>query len=288
MAPWLARALGWLVLRPTPAAADRLGGLLIRLDLAPLVLGLVSVPAIMWTSGFFGWSLGLASAIGRGFPDFLLHLEPDMPFYLAYFLAGWWLHRQRASLPDVARYWLPSLLVGLATHAAATAVSGAYAFQTSLPGYGLIRIGGYALYAVGSAYTAFGFLGLFQRFIDRPTRAGRYLADTAFWVYLVHQPLLAPLLKWIVPLGLPWWLQGHVVAGLGTASVLVLYEAIVRPTPLVRLFGSGQREPVGSCSVPGTERDGSSGERARVYRGGNGDRAGLRLGVSPGMSCAVS
>jgi glucan biosynthesis protein C len=187
--------------------------------------------------GFFGWSLGLASGVFRAFPDFLFRLEPDMPFYLAYFLTGWWLHRQRDSLPDVARVWLPSLLVGVLAHTAATSLSATYARQTGLPQYDLIRLSGYSLYAVGSAYTAFGFLGFFQRYIDRATRIGRYLADTAFWVYLVHQPLLAPLLSWFAPIGLPWWLQGLLVAALATAAALLLYEAIVRPTPLIGLFG---------------------------------------------------
>ena len=52
----------------------------------------------MMVPGGFGWSLGLATGIFRGVPEFLYHAEPDMPFYLAYFLTGWWLYSLHGGL----------------------------------------------------------------------------------------------------------------------------------------------------------------------------------------------
>ena len=220
-----------------PGRVDLLGQKVLGLGLAPVVLGLVSGPLLMMVPGGFGWSLGLATGIFRGVPEFLYHAEPDMPFYLAYFLTGWWLYSLHGGLPKVANVWLVNLVLGLAAHAAAGMLSSSFAMHRDLPHYDLIRLGGYVLYALGSAFTAFGVLGFFQRYIDRPTRTGRYLADTAFWVYLVHEPILIPLLRVFTPLGLAWWIQGPVVAILASAAALVLYELIVRPTPMVRLFG---------------------------------------------------
>ena len=236
IAPFLAGGVGRVVSR-LPGGGDGLGRGVARFGLLPLALGLASAPLLMSTTGFGGWSLGLASGIFRGVPDFAFHLEPDMPFYASYFLTGWWVHRRRETLPDLGRLWLPCLAVGLAAHAEASALSSAYSRQTGLPNYSLLRTLGYAVYAVGGAYTAFAFLGFFLKHVDRPSRAGRYLADTAFWVYMVHLPLLGPVLAAFGGLGLPWWARGVLVASATTAVALLLFEALVRPTPLFRLFG---------------------------------------------------
>lgn len=235
--PLLLRPLGWIGPKTDPEDPGRPGGRLLAGVLAPLVLGLASFPALMATPSMFGWGLGLASGIFRSFPAFLYHLEPDMPFYYLYFLCGWWLHRRRDSLPAVARLWLPALVVGIAAHAVAVSLSARYAHQRGIAHHDAIRAATYAVYAIGSAFTSFGFLGLFQKYLDRPTRAGRYLADSAFWVYFVHLPLLVPMLDLLGGLGLPWWAQGGLVALATTAVALVLYDWLVLPTPLARLFG---------------------------------------------------
>ena len=219
MKTWEARALGW----PT----------------VPLILGLVSVPALLATGSFFGWSLGMASGIGRAFPDFLWTFEPDMPFYWLYFAAGWWLYRQRESLDRLGRGWWLNLSAGLAFYLAAGGLSQRYQSQLDLPHYALIRVTGYSLYAVGSACSAWGFLGFFERHANRPSIVGRYLAETAFWIYLLHQALLFPFLAWLAPFHLPWLLNGLTATALTSAAALLIFESCVRPTPLNRLFGSG-------------------------------------------------
>ena len=204
IAPLVSHVGGWIILRPTPEAFDRMGRRALRQNLAPLVLGLATVPALMAAAERFTFALGRAAGIPATFPDFLLAYQPDMPFYLGYFLAGWWLFRMRDLLPDVARLWLPALLFGTLGHFAAISLSGAFA-DGGKPGTDLIRLGGFSLYAIGAAYTTFGFLGFFRR-MSTGRRAGRYLADTAFWVYLVHQELLqGPLSHLLGPLRTSGW-----------------------------------------------------------------------------------
>jgi len=243
VAPPTTRLLGF-VTRPMAAAADRLGSRLIRLGLAPLALGLIAAPALMLTSGPFGWGLGVPATIFRAFPDFLLKLDVDMLFYFIVFLFGWWVHRGRESLPSLARAWMPNLILGVVAFYVATRLGDAYGRRPRESSYPLIRGAAYTLYSFGSASCAFAFLGFFRRYLDRPTPAGRYLADTAFWVYLIHQPIVLVGLAWLMPYGLPWWAVSGAVALLAFAGSLFLYEAIVRPTPLVRLFGpAGARRP---------------------------------------------
>jgi hypothetical protein len=56
--------------------------------------------------------------------------------------------------------------------------------------------------------------------------------------YLIHQPLVIIALALFRPLHLTSWAQTAAVSTVSVAAALVLYEAIVRPTPLVQLFGS--------------------------------------------------
>ena len=113
----------------------------------------------------------------------------------------------------------------------------AVAMRTDMPHYQWIRLGSFALYGLGTACSRLGFLGFFQRFLNRPTKTGRYIADTALWIYLAHLPLIPYLLWWIEPSRSAWWassLAGIVVV---TGVTLVVFELIVRPTPLVYVFG---------------------------------------------------
>ncbi|WP_435009185.1 acyltransferase family protein [Tundrisphaera lichenicola] len=267
IAPWLVKIPG-LVFPGTSrerAQGDRESRGWPWLALVPLTLGVIGGFAQMLTSGPFGWALPLASGIFRGVPDFILHIEPDMPFYLTYFLAGWWLHRGRDALPEIGRAWLPYLLVGLAAHAGSMALQSAHAGPGSGSASWAIRLGGTLLYGVGTAGTAFGFLGLFQRHLNRPTRVGRYLADTALWVYMVHLLLLRPFLEIVTPMGLPWWLEGALVASMDTAAALLIFEAIIRPTPLFRIFGSGTfAGSRAERSVASIAEGGYSDRRSRV------------------------
>ena len=235
--PFASGVLGLAFVRPSPGKADRLGGRLIRSGLAPIALGIVGAPALMLAPGMFGWSLGIPPSIFRAFPDFLLDLDPDMAFYFLYFLSGWFLHRERDSLQSLSRAWLPDLILGVVAFAAATWLDDAYRSRSTIPNYAAIRWGAYTLSSIGSAASGFALLGFFQRYLDRPSLVGRYLADTALWVYLVHQPLVLVGLAWLVPYRLPWVIQTAAVSAAAVAASLVLYEALVRPTAMVRLFG---------------------------------------------------
>jgi glucan biosynthesis protein C len=206
--------------------------------MAPLVLAVASTPLLLLTRPMFGWFLGLAGGIFQAFPDFLYRLDLDMAFYFAFFLTGWWLHRERAALPAVARGWLPNLAIGLGAFWVAYRLEqeyrGANPFGSGDPN---MKILAYASYCLASACFCFALIGVFLRYLDSPSRTWRYLADTALWVYLIHQPLVLLGLAAARPLNLPWWALTASVSTLTVVVALVLYEAIIKPTPLVRLFG---------------------------------------------------
>lgn len=229
---------------------NRFGAALLRYHLIAPVLGLIALPALLHARGFFGWALANPIGFMAPFPDFMYQYHPDLPHYFVYFLTGWCLYRLRGGLDDLTRSWLWCLTLGIACFVFSQRLSNAYAFRPDAPDIAPIRLGGFALYSVGAALCAFAFLGFFQRYLNRPTRLGRYLADTILWVYLIHIPLIPFLLGWIQPGRAPWWVDSLAGTVVITGVALALYELIVRPTPLVHVFGPPQhRRP--SPEIPG-------------------------------------
>lgn len=240
--PLAVAVIAWGARPPLTAVTDRVGGNLIRYNLIAIVLGLVSLPALLHARGFMGWSLANPIGFLAPFPDFFYQYYADVPYYFLYFLAGWWLHRLRDRLPDFGRVWLWSLVLGIAGFAASQALADRYALRTDLPHFAWIRVGAFALYGTGAAYTVCAFLGFFQRYLDRPSRASRYFADTALWIYLIHLPLIPYLMWWIQPSRSAWWSASLAGMILVTGVALVAFELLVRPTPLVHIFGPPTRK----------------------------------------------
>lgn len=235
--PCVAMAADRLLPMRWKRSTDRLGERLIRRNVMAIAFGLLALPALIHARGFMGWSLTNPMVFLAPFPDFLWQYQPDVPYYFLHFLAGWWLFRSRACLNEFGHAWLWSLVIGIAGFAASQALSDRFSARPDTPSFEWIRIGAFALYGVGAAYTATGFLGFFQRYLNRPSRASRYFADTALWIYLIHMPLIPYLIWWIQPSRTAWW--GATLAGivLVTGVALVLFELLVRPTPLVHVFG---------------------------------------------------
>ena len=77
---------------------------------------------------------------------------------------------------------------------------------------------------------AYALFGLFLRYLDRPNRRWRYLADASYWIYIVHVPpvMLLPLLLKDAPL--PGIVKLVLVVVTAIALLLVAYRYLVRPT----------------------------------------------------------
>ena len=235
-----------LIAKMTPEKAYDLGRWSVRNNTAPWVLGLLTVPTLMRSGGDSGWALGPAG----GICGTLFQYQRDMPFYLTYVLAGWWLYRVREALPDLARSWFRNLAVGCFVFALSRVLSRHFITRTDLAYHGHIRLLSYATYAIGSAHLCWGFLGVFQKYLDRPGRIWKYLADAALWIYLTHLIILDKVLVCLAPLVLPWWGRASAASTLAVAVAIVLFEVFVRPTPLCYLFGPARARPLGEGPEP--------------------------------------
>ena len=91
---------------------------------------------------------------------------------------------------------------------------------------------------------AYSLIGLFLRYLDKPSARWRYMADASYWIYIVHVPfvMLLPLLLATVPL--PGIVKLVLVSVTATALILVIYRYCVRPTFIGKQL-NGRRYPRG-------------------------------------------
>ncbi len=103
--------------------------------------------------------------------------------------------------------------------------------------------------ALSMWFMAYGLIGLFLRYMDRPSRRWRYMADASYWIYIVHVPfvMLLPLLLASVPL--PAILKLALVSVTAIGLILLTYKYFVRPTFIGKQL-NGHRYSRGAASSP--------------------------------------
>ncbi len=200
-----------------------------------------------WAIPLLALPLGLAGAFA---PAGMVHTNQSfMPnagallYYGVFFLMGWAAYADRTAFAArVGRYW-PGYLA-----------AGAVFFLAFLGLLGQDKItGGMAPYiALANGMTALlwslGVIGLFVRFLPDQNKLLRYLADSSYWVFLVH--MLGTIgfgaLLYNAPLGAGAKMVINIVAT--TAACLLSYHFLVRNTWVGRLL-NGKAAPATSGKV---------------------------------------
>ena len=88
----------------------------------------------------------------------------------------------------------------------------------------------------------FGFMGLFRRYLSGESPVIRYLADSAYWLYIAHHPLVALIQSLIRPWDLPPMLKWMILSTLLIGVLLLTYHYLVRGTWIGWLL-NGRRIP---------------------------------------------
>ncbi|HVL01836.1 MAG TPA: acyltransferase family protein, partial [Dongiaceae bacterium] len=86
------------------------------------------------------------------------------------------------------------------------------------------------VFAVSIMASSLLVISMYQRFMARESRVGRYIADSAYWVYLVHFPLTLIMPLWIYSWPIPPTLKFGLVVVAVTALSLLSYHWCVRYT----------------------------------------------------------
>lgn len=195
------------LLTATPAAAVLLA--------VPLALALLSLPVWYAAAGIptpdTGYMPNTAALVGFG----------------TAFAFGWLLERQRSLLDAIRRWWAVYLVAAMALTAACLwQVAGNTDFAPMTAGP---KMTGYAAcYALAAWTWTLGITGAALRFLSGHSPAIRYVADSSYWVYLVHLPVVMVLQVLVFPVALPAVLKWALVTAGAFAILFASYHLLVR------------------------------------------------------------
>ena len=155
--------------------------------------------------------------------------------YFTFFGFGWALYFQRDLLNSLSSGGWTELVAGLVLMALGYAV-----LVDAAPAH-LWRFAG----PLATWLFIFGFISLCLRYLERPVPWLRYLADSSYWLYLIHVPVLIWVQVLVAPLPLPALLKGMLSLAIALPPMLASYHFAVRPTWLGELL-NGRRYALGN------------------------------------------
>lgn len=176
-------------------------------------------------------------------PD--MGLLPNTPALVTFpfaFWMGWMMQRQIHVLDQLKGVWFINLgLAALATAGCFALVGFSPDLMMALPEMKKALFG----LALGVAMWGFifGFIGLFQALMNHHSPVWRYLADSSYWVYLVHLPLVVTLQIWMFDWGLPAEVKLVLILLIAMPILLISYHLLVRGT-FIGWILNGRTKPV--------------------------------------------
>jgi peptidoglycan/LPS O-acetylase OafA/YrhL len=99
-------------------------------------------------------------------------------------------------------------------------------------------------YGSAAVLITLGFVGMFEAAIRGPVKWVRWLADSSYWIYIIHLPLVAFFSFWVAHLDRDGWLRDltginwaaemkfTIVCLLTAALGIITYRYLVRYTPI--------------------------------------------------------
>ena len=186
-------------------------------------------------------ALWFMSFWGMDTPDKAMRPQiPVLLVYGAFFILGWMLSRQRELLPRFARL-TPQRWILAGIGIGAILLLGQIERDFSHPH----RTAAHVAYAVSYALTMWSLvfltLGVFKKTWARPNAFVRYVADSSYWLYLVHLPIVVWLLVAVAEIPLHWSLKLAFVSMATIAGSLLTYDLFVRSTVIGQVLNGRRR-----------------------------------------------
>lgn len=201
------------------------------------------------------WALPLATVLlilplrqmsgwGVDTPDKSLvpHL-PSLLLYGGFFGLGWLLDRQPDCLNRFAKLSIARGLIALVSIGITLHLSG-YSMDPGHPHHHLARQAFDVSYAVMMWTMVWLTIGLFRHFCSQPNRGIRYVADSSYWMYLIHLPIVIWLQVATAEIEMYWLLKLIGITGVTVAFSLLTYDLFVRSTWIGKILNGHRRERV--------------------------------------------
>jgi len=179
-------------------------------------------------------------------PAFLLWFAEGLPdpidmrfsMYLVCFLLGFAIVSDEAfaESAEKRRWW--SLGLGIAISAVYVGVTG---WRATLPDPSWTLMAVNLIGMLGVWCAVVGMLGVGRRYLDRPSRALAYNAESSYPVYLLHQTVIVVLGFYLVQIPVAWPLQWLLLLCASVAITFALYEMVRRGNVLRFCFGMRPR-----------------------------------------------
>jgi hypothetical protein len=190
-------------------------------------------------------------------------LVPELPattLFALLFGLGWALHRQPDLLAACGRHWRLHLAIGavlsLPSFLLLGLVEAAGWFE---PHRAWVRLVYCLVYGLMMGAFVFGFLGLFLHHRRTESPAWRYVADSSYWVYLTHLPLVVALQVWMGNWPLPWLIKFPLINLIAFPLLFLTYHYLVRSTFIGRQL-NGRCYPFQPVLAPWRATAGNAGE----------------------------
>ena len=162
-----------------------------------------------------------------------LSFVPDggtFSFYFFFYLTGWILFKSKHLLSSFMEYDRLFAFLGLGIFTLYF-LSDRTEFSNALTA---------GIRSVTCWLFIFGFTGLFLRYFSKHSAVGRYISDSAYWVYLLHLPLTAFLPGLLAGWAIPALLKFAIVASATTFICFFTYHFFVRST-FIGVFLNGRK-----------------------------------------------
>jgi len=156
-------------------------------------------------------------------------LLPNGTALTAYGLAfglGWLAHGLKDGLSPLARFWALHLGTALALTVAALVLCPAPKLTPQLHGPEKLIFA--ALYASMVWFWSLGLIGAALRFMTRESRAARYMADSSYWLYIIHLPIIVALQAMVSHWPLPAEIKLPIILAIAMALMLASYHWLIR------------------------------------------------------------
>ena len=202
---------------------SRLLGAALRNPLFVLILAVPTAAALYYQPNWMVW-------FGTPTPD--KGFIPNAAALVAYgtaFTLGWIMERRIEAITALKKYWLVNLVVGTAAAAYALHIAGvAPSFTMMAPG--LDKAIYVSTYALAMWCLTFAFVGGAQHLFAGESRIRRYIADSSYWLYIIHLPLIVALQIWVSGWDWPWAAKYGFIMGVSLPLMLLSYHFLVRYT----------------------------------------------------------
>ena len=239
------------------ATVDRLVGGAIRVRAAAVLLAAPVGLSLYAHSGWIAW-------FGIPTPD--QSIIPEVTSLIVYGLAvafGWLVHRQADLLQAWGRQWTGHLGVAVAATITCLAIGGPT--PAFVPASAGLETFAYAMaYGMAVWCWTLAIIGLAVRFLSQESAVRRYVADSSYWLYLVHLPVVAAFQVMVGHLPWHWTVKLPLVL---TGSFIVLfasYHWLVRFTVIgAVLNGRRHSRRPGAPAAVGADSDPADRERLR-------------------------